>query len=165
MRAILLPLLGFALLDGCAGGTIDAPSLGLRAVEKQPVELPDQASEPQVPVDPALTARIATIESAANAGHAEFETARARAAVAVEKAANAPAGSELWTIAQQQLSEVDAARGPVAHAAAEIDALRIEPANATSGNRTAIEAAGERIGKLSEAEAAAVAALGGRLKD
>lgn len=164
MRARLLPFFGFVLLGGCAGRGIDAPSLGLRAVEKQPVDMPDEASEPQVALDPALATRIAAIEADAKAGHAAFETAQARAAAAVGKAANAPVGSEPWTVAQQELSLLEASRTAVGHAAGEIDALRVEPANATPGNRNAIQAAGDRIAALSQAENDAVAGLSGRLR-
>jgi hypothetical protein len=159
----ILPAL--LLLGGCVGGgKIDAPSLGLRAVEKQPVAMPDEAAEPQTPLDPALEKRIRAIESDAATGHAAFETARVRTAAAVDKAASAPAGSEPWTVAQQELSVLDAARGAVAHASAEIDALRIEPANASLGNRNAVEAAGQRMSALAQQESEVVAALSGRLK-
>lgn len=163
MRGVPLLLFLAALAGGCAGRDIDAPSLGPRAVERQPIAAPDAASEPQVPADAALTGRIAAIETVARQGHAEFERARARAAIAVGRAGGASAGSESWTAAQQELSALDAARAPVSHAAADIDALRQEPASAASGNRAAIEAAAARVEALSQAEAADFASLSARL--
>lgn len=160
MRALLLPL----LLAGCAAGKIDAPSLSPRPAEKTEVPMPDEASEPQVAADPALIARIAEIEKAAQDAHAAFETARGPAEATITKAANVPAGSEAWIAAQQELSTLDSTRGGVGHAAADLDGLRNEPANATSGNRAAIEAAGQRIEALSKAEADVFARLSGMLK-
>jgi hypothetical protein len=164
MRATLSLLLLPLLLAGCGANAIDAPSLSPRAVERQPVAMPDEASEPQVPLDPALPPRIAAIEASATQGHADFEKTRARTQAAVDKAANAPSGSDAWTFAQQELSALDAARGPVNHAAAELDALQQDETNLTAGNRAAIEAAATRLNALSQTESEAVAALSGRLK-
>lgn len=163
MRIISL-MIGLLLLSGCGGRAIDAPGLGPRAVERLPIPLPDEASEPQVATDPALAARIEAVEATAREGQAEFERLRGQTAMAVARAQGAPAGGESWTVAQQQLSALDAARGAIARAAADIDALHQEPANASSGNRAAIEAAAARIEALSQAEAEAFAALSGRLK-
>jgi hypothetical protein len=164
MRLVSSALLWPLLLAGCGAPAIDAPSLSPRPVERQSVEMPDAPAEPQVALDPALPPRIAAIEAAATQGHAAFETARMRAEAAVVKAANAPAGSEAWTFAQQEMSALDTARGPVNHAAAELDALRQDEANLTSGNRTAIEAAAARLEALSQAEADVLATLSGRLQ-
>jgi len=163
MRApFLLPLL---MLAGCTAAVIDAPSLKPRAAEKSEVPMPDDASEPQVAADPALLAHIAEIEKVAAEAHAAFEQARGPAEEAVEKAGNAPPGSEGWTVAQQQLSALDATRGGIGHAAADLDGLRNDPANATSGNRTAIEAASQRIEALSTSEADVFTRLSGMLKN
>ena len=156
---ILLPL------AACGGTMIDAPSLSPRAVEKAPVPYPDAASEPQVAADPALLQQIAVIEADAAKGHAAFAAAQDHAATAIGRAAGAAAGSETWTAAQQLLSVLDAARGAVGHASVDLDALRNDPANATSGNRGAIEAASARIDALSQAEAEAMARLSAGLKD
>ncbi len=165
MRVTPLSLLLPLFLAGCGANAIDAPSLSPRPVERQPVEMPDEASEPQVALDPALAPRIATIEAGASQGHADFEKARTRAESAVGKAANAPSGSEAWTVAQQEMSALDAARGPVNHAAAELDVLQQDPANLTAGNRAAIQAAALRIEALAQGESDAVAALSGRLRN
>ena len=68
-----------------------------------------------------------------------------------------------FAIAQQALSALDTARGPVRDSVAAIDAMRSEPANAASGNRAAIDAAAATIEALDDAEAASVAALSARL--
>lgn len=163
MRIALLPIL-FALA-ACGGRMIDAPSLSPRAVEKSPVPYPDQASEPQVAADPALIEKIAAIEADAAKGHAAFEAAQARAAAAIAKAAGAAAGSEAWTVAQQELSVLESARNVVGHAGVDLDGLRNDPANATSGNRTAIDAASVRVEALSKAEADAVSRLSAGLSE
>ena len=160
----LAPLLTILLLSACSHVEIDAPSLGPRDVERHAIPLPDEASEPGSPVDPALVRTIATIEAAATQGHADFETQRARAAVAVEKAGNAAAGSELWLTAQQELSALDGTHGLAGRAAADLDALRSIPANAALGNRQAIDAAGARIDALTASEAEAIATLNAKLK-
>jgi hypothetical protein len=157
---LLLPL----LLAGCGGRAIDAPSLSPRAVERSPVPYPDEPKEPQVEADPALLQTLAAIEAEAAKGHMAFEAARARTTAAVTAAAGAAVASEAWTAAQQELSALDALRNAVGHAAVEIDALRGDPANLTSGNRGAIEAATARVGLLSQAESDAVAQLSRRLK-
>ena len=159
---IVAPLTGFALLAAC-GPSVHAPSLGLRAVEKQPIELPGPASEPQIPVDPALTARIAPLVESAQAGDRGFARQRIETESAFAKAKGAAPGSEAWIVAQQALSALDATRGPVRDAAGTIEAMRVEPANAGSGNRAAVESAATTIEALDDAETAVLAALSARL--
>jgi hypothetical protein len=155
-------LSGAALLSAC-GPQVHAPSLAPRPVEKQPIDLPAESSEPATPVDAALAARIAPLVAAAHAGDQAFARQRTETEAAIAKAAGAAQGSEAWIAAQQSLSTLDAARAPVREAAAAIEAMRVEPANAASGNRGAIEAAARIIETLDDAEAATVATLGTKL--
>jgi hypothetical protein len=155
-------LSGAALLSSC-GPQVNAPSLAPRPVEKQPIDLPAETSEPATPVDPALAARIAPLVASAQAGDQAFTHQRTETEAAIAKAAGAAQGSEAWIVAQQALSTLDAARAPVREAAAAIEALREDPANAASGNRGAIEAAAKIIEALDDAEAASVATLGTKL--
>lgn len=154
--------LALALLSAC-GPQVHAPSLAPRPVEKQPIALPGEASEPATPVDPALAAGITPLIAAAQAGDQAFVRQRATTEVAVARAAGSATGSEAWIVAQQALSALDGARGPVRDSVAAIDALRSDPANAGSGNRAAIDAAAATIEALDDAEAAAVAALSAKL--
>ena len=162
MLSLFAPFLALALLSAC-GPQVNAPSLAPRAVEKQPIDLPAEASEPETPVDPDLASRIAPLVAAAQAGDRAFATQRTATEAAVARARAAAQGSEGWIVAQQALSALDTARGPVRDSVAAIDAMRSEPANAASGNRAAIDAAAATIEALDDAEAAAVAALSARL--
>lgn len=159
----LLPAVAAAVLAAGCGPQVTAPSLDVRPIERQPVALPAEASEPSVPADPVLMQQLATAEQAARTADARFATVREETERAVSAAAGTPAGSERWTAAQQALSALAAARGPVREAAATVEALRADPANGGSGARAAIDAAAARIGPLEEAEADAVARLATRL--
>ena len=164
MRTLLLPLAaaGLALLSGC-GPQVHAPSLAPRPVEKLPIQLPAEASEPAVPTDPDLAARINPLMAQAQAGDQAFARQRVETEAAVARAVGAEQGGEAWIAAQQALSALDTARGPVRDASASIDAMRAEPANAGSGNRAAIDVAAKAIELLDDAEAAVVAALTAKL--
>ena len=146
------------VVGGC-GPRVDAPSLGLRPVERQPIQLPAAAGEVEVPADPVLVARLAALVDPAEIADRGFQQELARAGPIVRRGSRAGQGSEDWTVAQEAVSALDTARTPVRDAAAAIAALRMEPANAASGNRTAIDAAAARIEALDDGEAAAVAAL------
>ena len=149
---------GLTILSGC-GPQVNAPSLAPRAVEKQPILLPAEASEAETPLDPALAAQIAPLVAAAQAGDREFARERTSAEAAIAKAGGSAPGDERWIVAQQALSTLDAARGPVRDAVAKIEALRADPAYAGSGNRAAIEAAAMTIESIDGAEATVIAAL------
>jgi len=142
-----------------------APSLAPRAVEKQPVELPVVVPiEPESAADPALVDRLQPLLAEAEEAQRGFEKQREQAEAAVARAAGAMPGDEAWTVAQQELTALDAARGPLHDAAAAVDAIRQEPAYAGTGSRAAIEAAAARIAAIAEVEAAAVTALQSRLR-
>lgn len=158
------PLIAACLtLAGCSAG-VQAPSLMPRAVEKQPIDLPVGASvEPERPADSALQARIAKQIAAAEAGDKSFETQRAIAETAAKAAAGAAPGSEAWVQAQEAVTALESPRLAVRDAATAIDALRDDPANASAGNRAAIDAAAARVGAIESRETAAVAALVAKL--
>jgi hypothetical protein len=159
---VLTALSGLVLLSAC-GPQVSAPSLAPRPIEKQPIELPAAEGEPMSPVDPALTARIEPLVAAAREGDRGFVRQRAETEAAIAKAAGAAHGDEAWIVAQQSLSLLDAARAPVRDAVASIEAIRSEPANASRGNRAAIEAAASTIEGIDDAEASVVTALGAKL--
>jgi hypothetical protein len=150
-------------LTGC-GSQVSAPSLLPRAVEKQPIDMPvSEPVERETPVDPALQAEIAKQIAAAEAGDKAFAEQRAAAEAAVARAAGTTPGGELWVQAQQKVTALETARVAVRDAAGAIDALRLEPANAGTGNRAAIDAAAARLEALEKAEMNAVAVLTAKL--
>jgi len=151
------------LAPGCAR-QVGAPSLLPRAVEKQPIEMPvSEATEQQGPADPALQAALAKQIAAAEAGDKAFADQRALADAAIARAGNAAPGSEGWIQAQEAITALEAARTAVRDAAVAIDALRDDPANASTGSRAAIDAAAARIEAIEQAQTATVAALSAKL--
>jgi len=153
-----------ALALGACGAEVQAPSLMPRAVEKQSIDMPvAEASEMQTPVSPVLQAAVAKQVEAAQAGDREFVARRAAAEEAVAKGAGKPQGSEEWVQAQEAVTALETARTAVRDAAAAIEALRDDPANGTSGNRAAIDAASKQVGAIIDNEAAVVAALTAKL--
>jgi len=131
-----------------------------RAVEKQPIELPvAEATEQQSTADPALQAALARQIAAAQAGDKAFADQRAVADAAIARAAGAAPGSEGWIQAQETITALETARTAVRDAAAAIDALQGDPANASTGNRAAIDAAAARVEAIEQAQNATVAAL------
>ena len=163
IRQLILISASCVGLSAC-GPELQAPSLLPRTVEKQPIEMPlAEASEAQTPVDPALQAAVATQVEAAEAGDRDFASRRAAAEQAVARAAGKPQGGEDWVQAQEAISALEGARTQVRDAAAAIEALRENPANRTSGNRAAIDAAAKRVADLEQGETDAVAALAAKL--
>lgn len=165
MRSPGLLLISVAALGlSACGPELQAPSLLPRAVEKQPIDMPvSEASEAQTPVTPALQAAVAKQVAAAEAGDREFTSRRAAAEQAVARAAGKAQGSEDWVQAQEAITALESARTQVRDAAAAIDALRDDPANGTSGNRAAIDAAAKRVADIEQSETDAVAALSAKL--
>lgn len=152
------------MLAGC-GPQVSAPSLLPRAVEKQPIDMPlTDAREAETPATPALLAQVAAVTGAADAADRAFAAQKDRSAAAVARAVDAVQGSEVWIAAQESLTALDAARGPVAEAATALDALRQDPANAGPGNRAAIDQAAKRVEQMDAAQKAAIAALARRLR-
>ena len=166
MRSSPIPfILSSALaLAGCAS-QIPAPSLGPRAVEKQPIDLPvTNGAEAESPADASLTTQLTSLIAAAEAGNTEFAQQRARTDTAVARAAGSAVGDDAWINAQQALTSLDAARAAVREAASAIEALRETPANAAPGNRAAIDRAAARVSEIDGTQGRAFAALGERLR-
>jgi hypothetical protein len=161
-RSWPVPLLLAVACAGCVH-PIAAPSLAPRPVERQPILDPAPTSESVVPANPALAGRLAVLTGQADAGERAFATARTDAERAVGRATGAAAGSEAWVAAQQALTALDAARGTARDAAAAVEELRADPANAGPADRAAVDAAAARIDAISDAQAATAAALAARL--
>ena len=153
-----------ALWLSACGSQVTAPSLLPRAVEKQPIDMPvSEPTERETPADAALQAQIAQHVAAAEAGDKAFAEQRAIAEASVARAAGTAPGDELWVQAQEKVTALETARVAVRDAAVAIDALRLDPANAGTGSRAAIDAAAARITALERAETQAVAALNAKL--
>lgn len=166
VRTLLTPsILAAALALAACASEIPAPSLGPRAVEKQPIDMPvANGDEAEKPTDATLAAQLASFLAAAEAGEKGFTEQRVRADVAISRATGTGEGSDAWIDAQQALTSLDSARGPVRDAAAAIDALRQNPANAAPGNRMAIDQAAARVTQIDDAQSVAFATLAARLR-
>lgn len=163
IRAAMLPAL---LLTACATGRMEGePSLAPRAAEAIDPRLPVAPNGTPAPADPALAGQLSAIRAAARDGIAAFDNA----APATQRlaAAAGPPQSESWIEAQQAVSALQALRGPLANAVAELDALlsgRIERwGGVSAADLAAIEAARDELGATNDRQAALVASLTGRL--
>lgn len=126
-RLALLPL----LVSACALPPTAEPSLAPRAGEAIDPRVPIPADVVSGPADPALAARIAELMTAVRVGDEAF-----RAAVPDAESLAAAAGSaesESWIAAQQAVSALVAARGPVTSAIADLDALAARRIAASGG--------------------------------
>ena len=165
MRIVPALLLSAAALSlaGCAH-PIGAPSLMPRAVEKQPIDMPvSEPVERESPADPVLQAALAKQVAAAEAGDKDFMAQRDIAEKAVAAAAGTAQGSEAWVQAQEAITALEPSRMAVRDAASAIEALRDDPAHASTGNRAAIDAAAARVNEIGRAETEKVTALSAKL--
>jgi len=160
-RAVLVaPLL--AALAGCAAqGTF--PSLQPRAIEQSvATEVPARA---QVPVasEPALRARAAELLALARRGQGDFDTAHVQASAAAARAG--ASGTESWTLAQQAISRVEAARDETTRALAELDQLVVARAGQPTNQEDfeAIHSALTEAQRLAEEQQARLARLRARV--
>lgn len=159
------PLLLIAALAGCAGPALRAPSLAPRAAEAIDPRVP--VPEPQFSsiVDPGLAAQLSALVAQAEAGDARFRAA----APAAQQAAAVAGGrqSESWVAAQQIVSALVAARGPVTRALGDIDALgaaRIQRLGGiAAADMRAIQAAAGQVAEIDHREAALIDRLQARL--
>lgn len=135
-----------------------------RAVEKQPIDMPvSEPVERESPADPTLQAALAKQVAAAEKGDRDFGTQHAVAEKAVTAVAGAAQGSEAWVQAQEAITALEASRALVRDAANAIEALRDNPAYASTGNRAAIDAAAARVSEIERVETEKVAALSAKL--
>jgi hypothetical protein len=161
-RAALLCL----LLSACSTSPRPGePSLAPRAAEAIDPRVPIPSEVIAGPADPALASSIAALMADVRSGHAAFQIA-ADSAEALAAAAG-PAQSESWIVAQEALSGLVAARGPVTKAIADLDALAAARLAASGGmlpgDLAAISAATEEAGAIGAQEAALIDRLQARL--
>lgn len=154
-------LLLVPLLAGCAPGAMRPPSLAPRAAEAIDPRVPVPEAPVSMAVDPALQARLAALVAQAESGDLQFRGS----APAAERAASAAGarGSESWVAAQQALSALVAARGPVTRALADVDALAAATlarlGGISAGDKSAIETAAEAIARIDRGQAAVIERL------
>ena len=161
-RAALLSL----CLSACATAPrAGEPSLAPRAAEAVDPRVPIPSEVVAGPADPALVARIAELLAEVRSGDAAFQSA-AQNAEALAAAAG-PAQSESWIAAQEALSGLVAARGPVTRAIADLDALAATRLAATGGilpgDLAAIHAATTEAGAIGQRQAEVIDRLQARL--
>jgi hypothetical protein len=162
-RSPLSTLLAAALLAGCAP-VGDFPSLAPRPIEKSTREEATPAAPAEGVADAELLKRTSAIVESGEAGHRAFLAELASARPAIERASGASAGGEAWVAAQQAYTAVDAARGTLLAALADLDALRREQVeSATPDNQAALDAASQRLATLDAEENAALAELAAKL--
>lgn len=113
--ALLLPA------GGCAAPA-DHPSLAPRPIEKI-MSQPESAPIAAEAAAPAPDSRIAPQLAAAHDADAKFSDQVSATRAAVNAAKGAAAGSESWVDAEQAITRLDALRGGVTKALAELDAM------------------------------------------
>nr|WP_295370968.1 hypothetical protein [uncultured Sphingosinicella sp.] len=178
-RVFSLSALALPVLGGCATQG-DFPSLAPRQVERDltggsaPIGCPgtegeaapvQQAEAQPAPVnpDPQLGARVAELLASARRGQSEFAAVLPAANRAAARAG--AAGSENWIAAQQEISRLESARTRTVDALAELDALAIRRSDApvAEADYQAVLSAAEEVRRLSEAQQAELARIGGRI--
>ncbi|MBA4747136.1 MAG: hypothetical protein H2056_00325 [Sphingopyxis sp.] len=123
--SFLTPLAALLLAACASGASGDYPSLGKRPIEERfaVVESVPLAPPGLLPAD--LAGRLARWRSDADGAAAAFTALRGETEAAVTAARGAAPGSEAWVVAQQALSRLTVARGPLMVALGDIDALYV----------------------------------------
>ena len=160
-RLVLMSL----CLSACATSPTGEPSLAPRAAEAVDPRVPIPSEVIAGPADPALASRIAELMAEVRSGDAAFQGA-ARNAEALAEAAG-PAQSESWIVAQEALSGLVAARGPVTRAIADPDALAASRIAASGGilpgDLAALQAATAEAGAIGQRQPELINRLQSRL--
>ena len=160
MRCLIL--LSVAALAGCTENPGRYPSLLSRPIESQSLaepERPAPVATPNATLDARIAEIAAKLDSAAKAFNAAAQEAEAKIAVAQGLAV----GSEPWLDAQTALSSVDATRGPVVRALADLEELAIERGRAGQPPYPALDAAIVAARETSRAQQARIATLEGSI--
>lgn len=151
MRAIF-PFNLAVLAAACATPQGSEPSLAPRAAEAVDPRLPVAEAIDPAPADPALAGRLAALLAEARTAAAVFDSAAPGARALAQSAG--PAQSESWVAAQAALSQLERARGPLARAAAEVDALAAERLRVgrsyTAADLAALEQAAAELRAINE---------------
>jgi hypothetical protein len=141
---------------------------GFPSLAQRPAELNRSIEEPvrpavEVPSDPALRARVATLLQQAAEGERSFAGALATTEAAVGRAG--AASSETWVEAQQALSRLESTREATTRALAELDRLALERAEVATGREdyAAINAAIAEVDRIAVSQQQRWERLRGRL--
>ena len=159
--SLLLPL----ALAACQTAPTSEPSLAPRTAETIDPRVPIPSEPVAGPADPTVSARIAELLGQVRAGDAAFQ------AVADDTsrlaAAAGPPQSESWIEAQQSLSALIAARGPVTRAISDIDAMiaarLVAAGGILPGDLAALQAASSAAAAVGERQAALIDRLQAQL--
>lgn len=158
-----LPALSIALaVCACSDTSGGYPSLQPRAVEQLSFAEPQRPAPPPVVADPAAIARYAPLIAKAHRADLAFHRVLKEESGALARGREAPTGSDAWGNAQQSLSRVQSARGPVQRILTDLDAARAVPPGETSaGEALAAAQAFDQVQAIDRDEAEALAPLSG----
>lgn len=153
------PLLAGLLALGACDKRSGYPSLAPRPAERSDATPP--AAPPAsvaIAADTVRDARAAALAAQAAQADAAFVKAAGGVCRTIAAGLLASEGSEAWVSAQQALSALDAARGPVRAAAAELDKLLIDSSGGESAaiDTDRLAAADAQVSALDAAEQARV---------
>lgn len=163
MKPLLITVL--LLLAGCAASSRNEPSLARRAAEAIDPRLPISSAAVAGMVNPAIATRLGQLVAIGNEGARSFDAALGQAESLASAAG--PAQSESWIAAQEALSALESARAKTTSALAEVDSIAATRIQSGGGlapaDQTAIEAASNELGAMSERQSATIDRLGARL--
>jgi hypothetical protein len=123
--SFLPPLAALSLAACASGASGDYPSLAKRPIEDRFAVVETVPLAPPGPLPADLAGRLERWRSDADAAAAAFTALRGETEAAVTAARGAAPGSEAWVVAQQALSRLTVARGPLTVALGDIDALYV----------------------------------------
>lgn len=146
-------------LAGCEGQSGGYPSLAPRPIEQLSLAEPNRPSSPVAAAPDAAAARqYAPLVEQARKADVDFRQVMEEERGALGRSRGAAQGSDTWLAAQEALSRIETARGPVAKALADLDVARssLDPQMDT-GAMVAIGAAFDQVQRISNDEQAAIA--------
>lgn len=150
-------LLLLVAMTGCTGPSSGYPSLAPRPIEEMSLAEPTRAAPPPAVASEAAAARYAPLIAQARDADAAFRRTLEDEGGALARGRAAAIGSEAWTAAQQSLSRVETARGPVVRIVSELDAARdADITHTDSGEAMAAANAFEAVRQIDDAELAAL---------
>lgn len=164
--SFLPPLAALALAACTSGASGDYPSLAKRPIEERFAVVESVPLAPPGPLPADLAGRLGRWRADADAAAAAFTAMRSETEAAVAAARGAAPASETWVAAQQALSRLTVARGPLVVALGDIDALYVarQDGDAVDG-LPEIVALRDNLGVRLAEQDAVLAALAAQLAD
>jgi hypothetical protein len=158
----LLLLSGAFALSGCSDTSGGYPSLQPRAIEQLSFAEPQRPAPPPAVADPDAITRFAPMIEQARKADEAFRHVLDAEAGALARGRKASMGSDAWGIAQQSLSRVETARGPVQRILSTLDAARnAPPTESSTGEALAAAQAFDQVQAIDQSEDGAVKAASG----